>query len=60
MLMLKTIILLQIFIISKKVGTNKVLATNKASGIEGNDKLIKKLVGSKIRKLSKLEKLSRT
>ena len=47
--MLKTIVLLQMFI------ANKVLTANKIGGIKSGDKLIKKY-----RKLSKIRKLSKS
>ena len=39
------------FIANKVLSTNRVLIVNKIGGIKGNNKLIKKLVRSKFRKL---------
>ena len=51
--MLKIILLLQIFII------NKVFIINKLSGIKSNNKLIKKFVEPKTKKLFKSQKLAK-
>ena len=54
MLILKTILSLQRFIIYENLSAKKVFIINEISNIKGGDKLIKKLVKSKARKLSKL------
>ena len=55
--MLKTIILSQIFTIYKIFVINKLFIANKVDNIKDNNKLIKKFIEIKIRKLFKLKKL---
>lgn len=54
-MILLLISILKIFVIFKVLVTNQMLATNKVGGIEGGNKLIKKFVELKKRKLSKLK-----
>ena len=53
MSMSKIIILLQVLDAKRVHDTNKMLIANKINGVEGNNKLIKKLVKSKTEKLLK-------